>query len=86
MVTRTPIFVSAILVVVSADAHERRLGTCVVTTITAITGVYGNPRPGPEGAIVNYANRVAGVSFARAPEIEIRTSTFVPIVHGGALG
>jgi hypothetical protein len=73
-VTRIPIFVSAILVVAPADAHDatvpRRLGTCVVTTITDITGVYGNPHPGPEGAIVNYANRVAGVSFARALEIE----------------
>jgi hypothetical protein len=41
-----------------------------MTTITEITGVYRNPRAGPEGAIVTYANRVAGVSFARTPEIE----------------
>jgi hypothetical protein len=70
---RIPIFVSAVLAVASADANDatvpRRLGTCVVTTITEITGVYGSARPGPEGVIVNYANRVAGVSFARVPEI-----------------
>jgi hypothetical protein len=64
----------AIFAVASVEAHDakipRRLGTCVMTIVTEITGVYGNPRPGQEGAIVSYANGVAGVSFTRAPEIE----------------
>jgi len=73
-VTRISIFLTAILTAAAAYSQDatvpRQVGTCVVTTIVDITGVYGNPHPGPEGAIVNYANRVAGVSFARAFEIE----------------
>ena len=72
--TRISIFLTAILAAAAAYAEDatvpRRVGTCVVTTIVDITGIYRNPRPGPEGAIVNYANGVAGVSFARAPEVE----------------
>jgi hypothetical protein len=48
----------------------KRTGACVDTTIAEISGVYRSPVPNNEGAIVGYANGLAGVSFKQEPEIE----------------
>ena len=48
----------------------KSIGACVDTTIAEISGVYRSPAPNKDGAIVGYANGVAGVSFRQEPEIE----------------
>lgn len=48
----------------------QRIGACVGTRIVEITGVYQATAPDKDGAVVGYANGVAGVSFKREPEIE----------------
>ena len=55
----------------ATDARiPKRIGACVETTIAEISGVYRSPAPNKDGAIVDYANGVAGISFKQEPEIE----------------
>ena len=48
----------------------QRVGDCVDTRISFIGGVYAAPAPNQDGAIVNYENDEASVSFKQEPEIE----------------
>jgi len=48
----------------------QRIGDCVDTRISFIGGVHSAPAPNQDGAVVNYENDVAGVSFKQEPEIE----------------
>jgi hypothetical protein len=48
----------------------RRVGDCVQTRISFIGGVHSSPAPDQNGAIVNYENNEASVSFKQEPEIE----------------
>jgi hypothetical protein len=47
-----------------------RIGDCVETRISFIGGVHAAPAPNQDGAIVNYENDEASVSFKQEPEIE----------------
>jgi hypothetical protein len=55
-----------------------RIGECVDTRISFFGGLHSAPAPNQDGAIVNYENGVASVSFKQEPEIE-RTQLGDPI-------